>query len=92
MNHFRQFTIAAVGGAMLTAACAFSAPAYAAGPEVVAGPSAEPNCFVPWTDKTKFFKFAAKPGPYPHRARQRLHRQHLAHPDDPDRQGLCCAA
>ena len=49
---------------MLTAACAFSAPAYAAGPEVVAGPSAEPNCFVPWTDKTKFFKFPAKKGPF----------------------------
>src|SRR6202046_5858014 len=26
--------VAAVGGAMLTAACAFSAPAFAAGPEV----------------------------------------------------------
>ena len=64
MSHFRQFAIAAAGGAMLTAACAFSAPAYAAGPEVVAGPSAEPNCFVPWTDKTKFFKFAAKKGPF----------------------------
>jgi ribose transport system substrate-binding protein len=48
----------------MTAACAFAAPAYAAGPEVVAGPSAEPNCFVPWTDKTKFFKFAAKKGPF----------------------------
>src|SRR5580693_6110925 len=63
MSHFRQFSIAAACG-LMTAACAFAAPAYAAGPEVVAGPSAEPNCFVPWTDKTKFFKFAAKKGPY----------------------------
>ena len=63
MSHFRQFAIAAACG-LMTAACAFSAPAYAAGPEVVAGPSAEPNCFVPWTDKTKFFKFAAKKGPF----------------------------
>ena len=39
-------------------------PAYAAGPEVVAGPSADPQCFAPWTDKTKFFKFPAKKGPY----------------------------
>ena len=64
MNRFRQFAIAAVGGAMLTAACAFSAPAFAAGPEVVAGPSAEPHCFAPWTDKTKFFKWPAKKGPF----------------------------
>src|ERR1700724_484591 len=63
MSHFRHFAIAAACG-LMTAACAFSAPAYAAGPEVVAGPSAEPNCFVPWTDKTKFFKFAAKKGPF----------------------------
>ena len=41
-----------------------AAPAYAAGPEVVAGPAADPKCFVPWTDKTKFFKYPAKKGPY----------------------------
>ena len=64
MNHFRHVVVAAVGGAMLTAACAFSAPAFAAGPEVVAGPAAEPGCFAPWADKTKFFKFPAKKGPY----------------------------
>jgi ribose transport system substrate-binding protein len=38
--------------------------AFAAGPEIVAGPSADPQCFVPWTDKTKFFKFPKKDGPY----------------------------
>src|SRR5687768_17490029 len=38
--------------------------ALAAGPEIVAGPSADPQCFVPWTDKTKFFKFPKKDGPY----------------------------
>ena len=41
-----------------------ASPALAAGPEIVSGPSADPTCFVPWTDKTKFFKFAAKKGPY----------------------------
>ena len=41
-----------------------SAPVYAAGPEIVSGPAAEPNCFVPWTDKTKFFKYPAKKGPF----------------------------
>ena len=91
MSDFRQFAIAAACG-LMTAACAFAAPAYAAGPEVVAGPSAEPNCFVPWTDKTKFFKFARQERAVPHRARQRIHRQHLAYPDDSDGQGLCGAA
>jgi ribose transport system substrate-binding protein len=38
--------------------------ALAAGPEVVQGPAAEPECFKPWTAETKHFKYAAKPGPY----------------------------
>lgn len=42
----------------------FTCAAYAAGPEVVSGPAAEPECFVPWTDQTKFFKFPKKEGPY----------------------------
>jgi ribose transport system substrate-binding protein len=36
----------------------------AAGPEIVAGPSADPQCYVPWTAQTKFFRYPAKPGPY----------------------------
>jgi ribose transport system substrate-binding protein len=63
VNHFRRAAIAA-GGALLTATCVFSTPASAAGPEVVAGPSADPNCLVPWTDKTKFLKYPAKKVPY----------------------------
>ncbi|MDQ0394594.1 sugar ABC transporter substrate-binding protein [Labrys monachus] len=50
---------AALAGLLLSTAFA-----YAAGPEVVAGPSKEPQCFVPWTDQTKFFKYPAKKGPY----------------------------
>ena len=42
----------------------FSFSAIAAGPEVVAGPAADAQCFVPWSDKTKFFKFKKKEGPY----------------------------
>lgn len=42
----------------------FACAAHAAGPEVVAGPSADPQCFVPWADQTKFFKFPKKEGPY----------------------------
>jgi ribose transport system substrate-binding protein len=44
--------------------CACSTTAWAEGPEVVAGPSAEPECFVPWGGETKFFKFQKKDGPY----------------------------
>ena len=51
-------------GAIVAAGMSFCVSARAAGPEVVAGPAADPSCFVPWTDKTKFFKFPAKPGPY----------------------------
>jgi ribose transport system substrate-binding protein len=50
--------------AIVAAGVAFSAPASAAGPEIVAGPSADPQCFAPWEAKTKFFKYAAKKGPY----------------------------
>jgi ribose transport system substrate-binding protein len=42
----------------------FSFSAIAAGPEVVAGPAADPQCFAPWADSTKFFKFPKKEGPY----------------------------
>ena len=76
-------------GAIVAAGISFSMTARAAGPEVVAGPAADPQCFAPWTDKTKFFKWPAKKAALSHRARQRLYRQHVAHPDDPDRQGVC---
>src|SRR5262249_22210641 len=46
------------------AVLAFTVAAWAAGPEIVAGPAADQQCYVPWTEKTKFFKFPAKPGPY----------------------------
>ncbi len=49
--------------AILIAALGASS-AEAAGPKIVAGPSADAQCFVPWTEKTKFFQYAKKPGPY----------------------------
>jgi ribose transport system substrate-binding protein len=51
-------------GAAIAAAITFNAAAWAAGPEIVAGPASDPKCYVPWSDQTKFFKFPAKPGPY----------------------------
>ncbi|HNB27633.1 MAG TPA: ribose ABC transporter substrate-binding protein, partial [Alphaproteobacteria bacterium] len=50
--------------AAATLTAAFTCTAFAAGPEVVSGPAADPQCFVPWTDQTKFFKFPKKEGPY----------------------------
>src|SRR5450631_4656502 len=50
--------------AALTALAVVSMPALAAGPEIVAGPAADAKCFAPWSDKTKFFKYPAKKGPF----------------------------
>ena len=41
-----------------------SGAAMAAGPEVVSGPGADPQCFVPWSAETQYFKWPAKEGPY----------------------------
>src|SRR5450432_371645 len=62
LNH--SLSCIAIAAGMLAGVGALTAPALAAGPEIVAGPSLDPTCFAPWTDKTKFFKFAAKKGPY----------------------------
>src|SRR5687767_14365352 len=46
------------------AALAMSAQLALAGPQVVSGPGADPGCFKPWAESTKFFKWKGKPGPY----------------------------
>jgi ribose transport system substrate-binding protein len=48
----------------LSLLCSVSVTALAGGPEIVAGPAADQNCYVPWSAQTKFFKFPAKAGPY----------------------------
>ena len=45
-------------------ALGWSGAALAAGPEEVAGPGIDPNCFKPWEASTKFYKAAKKNGPY----------------------------
>src|SRR5271166_5212036 len=62
MQPVRLVVLSALAG--MAAACALAAPAYAAGPQIVAGPSSDPQCFAPWTEKTKFFKWPAKKPPY----------------------------
>src|SRR5450631_4751977 len=46
-----------VAGLMLTTASF-------AGPKVVSGPGAQPECFKPCNDKTKYLQWDKKPGPY----------------------------
>lgn len=45
-------------------ALVLSANMALAGPDVVSGPGANPECFAPWSESTKFFKWDAKEGPY----------------------------
>ena len=52
------------GVCISAAILAASAGAALAEPEIVSGPAAEPECFVPWAADTKFFKFPKKEGPY----------------------------
>ena len=57
MNRFgRVFSLALVGALMSSVAWA--------GPKTVSGPGANPECFKPWSDKTKFLEWPKKPGPY----------------------------
>jgi len=44
--------------------CSLGAVASAAGPQVVAGPGVDPDCFKPWEASTKYFQMPKKPGPY----------------------------
>jgi len=50
--------------ALALSSFALGSAAFAAGPQIVAGPSADPTCYAPWSADTKFFKFPAKAGPY----------------------------
>ena len=60
-NSIRTRCVATCASLVLLSAFASKALAE---PEVVKGPAAEPECMVPWTADTKFFKFPAKKGPY----------------------------
>lgn len=51
-------------GTLAAAAFMLLSSSAIAEPEIVSGPSAEPECFAPWSGDTKFFKFAKKDGPY----------------------------
>ena len=57
MRRLLQFTTA-IG------AFALSAQLALAGPNIVSGPGADPECFAPWSADTKYMQWEAKPGPY----------------------------
>ena len=53
-----------VGGVIAATAFVMLSSSAIAGPEIVKGPSAEPDCFAPWAADTQFFKYPKKDGPY----------------------------
>ena len=53
-----------LGGIVAATALVMLNSSAMAEPEIVSGPSAEPECFVPWTAETKFFKYPKKEGPF----------------------------
>lgn len=53
-----------VGGIVAATAFVMLNSSALAEPEIVTGPSAEPDCFAPWAADTQFFKFPKKEGPY----------------------------
>jgi len=48
----------------LLASATFIGQAAWAGPEIVAGPGADPACFAPWSADTKYMQWPAKEGPF----------------------------
>jgi ribose transport system substrate-binding protein len=49
---------------LAVASLLMSSVAVFAGPKVVSGPGADPQCFKPWDANTKYFQWPKKPGPY----------------------------
>ena len=56
--------LAKTAGALALATMLLAGTAIAAGPKVVSGPGADPQCFKPWNEKTHYFQWPAKKGPY----------------------------
>jgi len=50
--------------ALLVGSCLLAASAAVAGPRIVQGPGADPQCFKPWSAKIKYFQWPKKAGPY----------------------------
>ena len=77
-----------ISGLTALALLAMTAAPVLAGPEIVAGPGADPECFKPWSAETKYMQWPAKEGPYRIAVVNGFVGNTLADPDDQDRQGL----
>src|SRR5262245_8441958 len=55
---------AAFASALTFAGLLVASGATWAGPNIVSGPGANPECFKPWDAKTKYFQWTKKQGPY----------------------------
>ena len=64
MNTRKYVRRAAAIGTSVVIAGMLGGLALAAGPKVVSGPGAEPECFKPQSADTKYFQWPAKDGPY----------------------------
>jgi ribose transport system substrate-binding protein len=53
-----------VSGVLAASAFMLLSSSAMAEPEIVSGPSDQPDCYVPWAADTKFFKYSKKEGPY----------------------------
>jgi ribose transport system substrate-binding protein len=53
-----------IAGLSTAFAALVAGSAALAGPEVVAGPGADPECFAPWSAETAYLQWPAKEGPY----------------------------
>ena len=53
-----------VGGVIAAGTLLLMGSVAVAEPEVVSGPASDPQCFVPWDDGTKFYRYPAKEGPF----------------------------
>ena len=58
MKHMGRAPSLALTGLLLSSVVVW------AGPKVVSGPTADAECFKPWSEKTKFFQWDKKSGPF----------------------------
>ncbi len=58
MKHLCRVSSLALAGLLMSSVAVF------AGPKTVSGPGADPECFKPWSNTTKYFQWPKKQGPY----------------------------
>src|SRR5581483_10623010 len=58
MKHLCRVSSLAFAGLLMSSVAVF------AGPKTVSGPGADPACFKPWSNTTKYFQWPKKQGPY----------------------------